>query len=211
MVSIILCTYNRAQLLPRTIRSVISQSYPHWQLIIIDDGSNDNTRHVVQQLQTKDKRILYHFQQNKGLAKARNAGLRKVKGAYICFVDSDDELSIDHLKKRVHYLTKNPSIDFIHGGMKLIGPKAKHYVVDLMNPKKKIHLSQCHIGGTFFFRKKVLLKISGFHPIPFGEDFDFYQRVEQYYSIKKVRFPTYMYHLDSENRLCDIFTETLMQ
>lgn len=211
MVSIILCTFNRASLLPNAIRSVQGQSYPDWELIVIDDGSTDNTRAVVRQFQGKDKRITYHFQTNKGLALARNAGLRRAKGSFICFVDSDDELTAAHLAKRVIYLSGHPAVDFLHGGMKLIGPKIKHYVVDMTDTKKKIHLSKCHIGGTFFFRKKILKKVKGFHPIPFGEDFDFYRRAADSYEVKKVRFPTYLYHLDSENRLCDFYTEKLLQ
>lgn len=211
MVSIILCTYNRDSLLPNAIRSVLHQSYPDWELIIIDDGSKDHTRSVVQQFQSKYKRISYHFQANAGLAKARNAGLRRAKGSFICFVDSDDELSAAHLEKRVRFLNEHPSIDFLHGGMKLIGPTEKQYVVDMTDTTKKIHLSKCHIGGTFFFRKKILKKVKGFQPIPFGEDFDFYLRVKEIFSIRKVRFPTYRYHLDSENRLCDIYTELLLK
>ena len=207
MVSIILCTYNRAALLPNAIRSVQLQSYQGWKLIIIDDGSTDNTREIVQKYQSKDKRIAYHFQQNKGLAEARNAGLRIAAGEYICFLDSDDELLPGHLEIRVKYLTVHSQIDFLHGGMKLIGPKSKQYVVDMTDTRKKIHLSKCHIGGTFFFRKTVLRKVKGFKPIPFGEDFDFYRRVERSFNVAKVSFPTYLYHLDSADRLCDIFTE----
>lgn len=211
MVSIILCTFDRAKLLPKAIASVLKQTRNDWELIIIDDGSKDNTRSVVKKFLDKDKRILYHFQTNKGLAKARNVGMQRANGDFICFVDSDDELASTHLEKRIHCLKKNPSVDFLHGGMKLIGPKEKYYVVDMTDPTKKIHLRKCHIGGTFFFRKKVLKKVQGFRAIPFGEDFDFFQRAEKYFLIKKVRFPTYIYHLDSENRLCDIFTKRLLK
>lgn len=209
MVSIILCTYNRANLLPNAIRSVQRQSQQEWELIIIDDGSNDTTYNIVKQFLQHDSRIIYVYQSNRGLANARNKGLAIATGDLICFVDSDDELTPDHLKKRMRYMEQHPSVDFIHGGMKLIGPKEKQYVADLTNPGKKIHLAKCHIGGTFFFRKKILKKVPGFKPIPFGEDFDFYMRVERYFTIRKVKFPTYLYHLDSENRLCDIFTDAL--
>ncbi len=209
MVSIILCTYNRARLIPAAIRSVVKQSYPDWELIIIDDGSSDGTHAVVKDFLREDKRIRYYFQKNKGLAAARNRGLANARGEFICFVDSDDALAPMHLKKRVDYFQRYPSVDFLHGGMTLIGPKKKRYVVDLTNKKKKIHLSRCHVGGTFFFRKTILKRIKGFRSIPFGEDFDLYKRVEKYFIIRKVGFPTYRYHLDSENRLCDLFTEEL--
>ncbi len=209
LVSIILCTYNRAHLLPDAIRSVLRQTYSRWELIVIDDGSIDDTRSLVENFQRKDKRILYHFQTNKGLAAARNAGLRRAKGLFIGFVDSDDEWTPAHVSLRVKYLRKHPAVDFLHGGMRLIGPKHKQYVVDMTDRKRKIHLRRCHIGGTFFFRNIVMKKTGGFRKIPFGEDFDFYERTARHFTVRKVGFPTYRYHLDSENRLCDLFTEKL--
>lgn len=206
-ISIILCTFNREDLLPRAIRSVLRQSFHDWELIIIDDGSRDHTKTLVQEFQNRDARIRYYYQTNKGLAKARNAGMKRARGEYICFVDSDDEIARDHLRKRLAYLQRRKEISFLHGGMKLIGPKKKHYVVDLTNPARKIHLRRCHIGGTFFFHKTILSKIPGFRAIPFGEDFDFFRRVEQLFAVKKVTYPTYRYHLDSADRLCDIFTD----
>ena len=209
MVSIILCTYNRAKLLPHAIRSVIKQTQKDWELIIIDDGSNDNTYNIVNKFLRQDSRIVYFYQNNQGLAKARNRGLAIATGAFICFVDSDDELTSHHLEKRLRYMERHSSVDLIHGGMKLIGPKEKHYVADITSPGKKIHLTKCHVGGTFFFRRKILKKVKGFKPISFGEDFDFYKRVERYWTIRKVTFPTYLYHLDSEDRLCDVFTDII--
>lgn len=210
MVSIILCTYNRAAVLPTAIRSVVQQTEHDWELIIIDDGSNDTTYNIVKQFLQNDPRIVYFYQNNQGLAHARNRGLTIATGDFICFVDSDDELTPMHLEKRLRYMKRSPAVDFIHGGMILIGPKKKHFVADVTNPGKKIHLSKCHIGGTFFFRRSILKKVTGFKPIPFGEDFEFYRRVERYFSIRKVQYPTYLYHLDSENRLCDIFTDVLI-
>lgn len=211
MVSIILCTYNRATLLPRAITSVVRQTIGEWELIIIDDGSRDATYRVAKQFFDTDQRIVYFYQSNCGLAQARNRGLQLATGNFVCFVDSDDELAPTHLEQRVKCLQRRPSVDFLHGGMKLIGPKEKQYVVDLTNPKKKIHLSKCHVGGTFFFRKEVLKKVPGFRAIPFGEDVDFYTRVKERFTVKKVNFPTYLYHLDVEDRLCDVYTKQLMK
>lgn len=211
MVSIILCTYNRASLLTNAIRSVQEQTYRDWELIIIDDGSTDKTKPLVRKFQSKDKRIIYHFQTNKGLAKARNEGIKQSTGDYLCFVDSDDELAPMHLETRLFCLSKNPSVDFLYGGMKLIGSKQQQYVVDMTDPSKKIHLSKCHVGGTFFFRRKVLRYVRTFQAMPFGEDFDFFRRAARRCSIKKVRYPTYIYHVDGEDRLCAQFTKKLLK
>ncbi|MHB1049229.1 MAG: glycosyltransferase family 2 protein [Bacteroidota bacterium] len=208
-VSVILCTYNRAALLPRAISSVLRQTYADWELIIIDDGSTDSTRSVVRKFIKDEKRIRYFYQKNKGLAGARNEGMRKAMGDFLTFLDSDDAYHPEHLHRRVLFLQRHADVDFLHGGMRLVGPKKKHYVVDMTDPAKKIHLRRCHVGGTFFFRRKIRSRVRTFSAIPFGEDFDFYRRAEQHFVIRKVGFPTYIYHLDSENRLCDIFTEKL--
>jgi len=209
MVSIILCTYNRGPLLPRVIESVLQQTFADWELIIIDDGSSDNTKKIIEPYFEQHQRIRYFFQENKGLALARNAGLAVARGEFITFVDSDDEYDPKHIELRIKFLLANQDVDMIHGGVKLIGPKEKYYVVDLSNPKKKIHLKNCHIGGTFFFRKEIVERIEGFREIPFGEDFDFYTRAKEYFVIHKVKYSTYLYHLEANDRLCDIFTNQL--
>lgn len=86
--SIILPTYNRAHLLPKAIKSVVDQTFGEWELIIVDDGSTDNTKAVVEAFQ--DERIRYIYQQNQERSVARNNGINHAKGTYICFLDSDD-------------------------------------------------------------------------------------------------------------------------
>lgn len=95
--SIILPTYNRHQLLIQSIQSVINQSYIRWQLIIVDDGSTDETNKIVQSY-LDDFRIVYYKQSNQGRSKARNLGLAKAQGDYICFLDDDDTYLDRHLE-----------------------------------------------------------------------------------------------------------------
>lgn len=86
--SIIIPTYNRAHLLPKAIQSVIEQSFTNWELIIVDDGSTDNTKEVISNF--KDVRIKYIYQSNQERSAARNTGIKNATGEYICFLDSDD-------------------------------------------------------------------------------------------------------------------------
>jgi glycosyltransferase involved in cell wall biosynthesis len=86
--SIIVPTYNRAHFLPKAIESVLSQTFEDWELVIVDDGSTDTTREVV--LAYQDPRIVYIYQENQERSAARNHGISKAKGEYICFLDSDD-------------------------------------------------------------------------------------------------------------------------
>ena len=89
--SIILPTFNRAHLLERAVKSVISQSFEDWELFIIDDGSIDNTESIARQLCKGGVRVRYHHSENKGAAAARNLGCSLASGSYLTFLDSDDE------------------------------------------------------------------------------------------------------------------------
>ena len=86
--SIIIPTYNRAHLLPIAIESVLNQTFTNWELVIVDDGSTDNTKAVVESF--NDDRIKYIWQENKERSAASNNGIGQSKGTYICFLDSDD-------------------------------------------------------------------------------------------------------------------------
>jgi len=95
--SIIISTYNRSFFLDKAIKSVISQSYKNWELIIVDDGSTDNTNEVVGKY-INDSRIKYWYQQNQERCVARNKGIKESQGEYICFLDSDDYFLECHLQ-----------------------------------------------------------------------------------------------------------------
>lgn len=103
--SIIIPTYNRASLLSETIRSVLRQTEENFELIIVDDGSTDNTKQVVNLF--TDHRIKYIYQENKERSAARNLGMRIAKAAWICFLDSDDEMKDEHLEVLKKFIITN--------------------------------------------------------------------------------------------------------
>ncbi len=113
--SIILPTYNRSHLISTAIASVIAQSVTDWELIIIDDGSTDNTKEVV--FSFKDPRIMYGFQENKGRSIARNAGLHIARGTWICFLDSDDWYLEDHLESFENGMKDHPQAEIFKTGV----------------------------------------------------------------------------------------------
>lgn len=86
--SVIIPTYNRANFIGKAIESLLAQTFAQWELVIVDDGSTDNTKEIVQSY--KDPRINYVFQKNAERCAARNNGIEKALGKYICFLDSDD-------------------------------------------------------------------------------------------------------------------------
>ena len=96
--SIILPSFNRSDVINQTIQSVIYQTYENWELIIVDDGSTDNTKKIVDEIKNTESRIKYIYQQNEERSSARNNGINNAKGDFICFIDSDDLFDENHLK-----------------------------------------------------------------------------------------------------------------
>ncbi|WML36751.1 glycosyltransferase family 2 protein [Clostridium sp. OS1-26] len=104
LVSIIMPCYNSENYIEEAIKSVIGQTYENWELIIIDDCSNDNSISIVKKYCMQDKRILfYQNEKNIGTAKTRNKGVEFAKGQYIAFLDSDDIWYKEKLNKQVFF------------------------------------------------------------------------------------------------------------
>lgn len=108
LVSIITPTYNCGRFISETIESVLAQSYPNWEMLIVDDCSTDNTKEIVEQYQQKDSRIKYYcFEKNSGAAVARNTALKMAKGRWIAFLDSDDLWKPQKLEHQLEFMVKN--------------------------------------------------------------------------------------------------------
>lgn len=105
MVSVIIPSYNRADKILPAVESVLNQTYTDLELIIVDDGSGDNTKEVIESI--NDSRIRYVYQENAGACAARNNGINQAKGEYIAFHDSDDIWHKDKLEKQMDALLKN--------------------------------------------------------------------------------------------------------
>lgn len=105
MVSVIIPSYNRADKILPAVESVLNQTYTDLELIIVDDGSGDNTKEVIESI--NDSRLRYVYQENAGACAARNNGINQAKGEYIAFHDSDDIWHKDKLEKQMDALLKN--------------------------------------------------------------------------------------------------------
>ncbi len=111
LVSIILPTYNRANTISKAIASVIKQTYNNWELIIWDDGSVDSTKDIIDKF--NDNRILYFWDNNRGVATARNCAIENSSGEYIAFLDSDDQWTKNKLTTQMNVFHNHQSIDFL--------------------------------------------------------------------------------------------------
>ncbi len=112
-ISIIIPTYNRSNILiDISIKSVLQQNYNNWELLIIDDGSTDDTSALCKKLTEEDKRISYFYQQNSGQGVARNFGIKKSLGEFILLLDSDDYILPDMIKNHIDLIEAN-NYDYI--------------------------------------------------------------------------------------------------
>jgi glycosyltransferase involved in cell wall biosynthesis len=110
LVSIVIPTYNYCRYLPRALQSCIDQSYENLEIIVIDDGSTDNTKALVKNLVN---RVTYVYQENQGVSAARNRGLEMATGEFIAFLDADDYLTGDSIKERLGILLKERGMGFV--------------------------------------------------------------------------------------------------
>lgn len=115
-ISIVLPVYNAEKNISVLIDSVINQTITDWNLIIVDDGSSDNTLDIIQKFSNTDRRITIFSQKNSGPATARNFGISKVKTPYITFIDADDKIREDYLELLLYPIKENPIIDLVCGG-----------------------------------------------------------------------------------------------
>lgn len=194
LVSIIMPTYNRADLLPRSISSVLRQSEIRWELIIIDDGSVDDTKAILSPYLRQDARLRYIRRPHRGVYSALNSGIRLARGKYLMILGSDDELTQSHINRRVTFLGQRPTVDLLHGGMRIIGSP---YVIDKDNPEKKIHLNNCAVSGTFFGKRTVFQALRGFQVRRYGGDAAFLAEARKQFEVTAVSWPTYIYHRDT--------------
>lgn len=114
LVSIVIPTKNRVGMLPETLASVRAQTYPHWEAIVVDDGSIDGTDRLVESMAAQDGRVRYLRRERRprGASVCRNIGVSAAQGTYVLFLDSDDLLAPLCLARRVEIMEQNPDLDF---------------------------------------------------------------------------------------------------
>jgi teichuronic acid biosynthesis glycosyltransferase TuaG len=127
LISIIMPAYNSERYIGDAIKSVIGQTYQHWELVVIDDGSRDNTIRVAEELSRADNRIkLYTNKKNQGVSATRNRGISLASGDWIAFLDSDDMWVKDKLEKQVVHSQKL-CVDFLFTGSSFINEEGDFY------------------------------------------------------------------------------------
>ena len=164
LVSIITPAFNSAKYISETIQSVLNQTYDNWELLIVDDGSLDNTVDIVKRFTKQDNRIhLYRLKSNSGPAVSRNKGITEAKGQYIAFLDADDLWKPEKLETQLNFM-KSENCDICFSSYELINEKGFPLnklvkAVPVLNYKKL--LKSNYVGNlTGIYNAVVLGKIT---------------------------------------------------
>ncbi len=153
-VSVVIATFNRAEYLPATIDSVLHQTFRDFELIVVDDGSTDNTRAL---LEGYGSRLKYLYQSNGGSSSARNLGVRHAKAAWIAFQDSDDLSLPNHLASLYGYVSKSPACGMVFAnGNYLSGAPQSRGKQTIIQPSKSRQLAERGVRLVDLFEKSIL-------------------------------------------------------
>ncbi len=186
IVSIVMPTYNRAELISNAIDSVLKQEFNSWELLVIDNESTDNTKQIVTKYLETDHRIKYHFIKKSltpGLSEYLNYGIKVAIGKYIARLDDDDEWCDNYkLTKQVNFLDENLDYNLVGGGAIMVDNNKKElykfFKRQLDEEIRKTALFACPFWhSTVLFRKSIIDIIGGYKNIRFGEDWEFWLRI----------------------------------
>lgn len=199
-VSVVLPTFNRANTLGKAIQSVLSQTYENLELIVVDDGSTDNTEEVVRSF--SDRRIRYiSLGRNKGAGVARNTGIDVARGEYIACQDDDSEWLPEKLEKQIKAFEKAlPNVGIVYTGTYVIDPDIdsgkRFYLPHPHLIQKEGYIYKQFLEGMFIVQPSVVIRKECFktvgmydEKIPSREDWDMWIRLSKYYDFKFIDEP----------------------
>lgn len=180
LVSIVVPCYNQAQYLDESLQSIADQTYTHWECIIVNDGSPDNTEAVARKWEAKDARFIYLHKENGGVSSARNVGIEKGNGEFILTLDADDKYDPTFLEKALNKLLANTELGIVSSWGQYF-TNDKQFQVFKSNAKTVtdfLFYNGINMGSSLF-RKVCWKQVGGYDTNPRNgyEDWEFYLRV----------------------------------
>jgi len=201
-ISAIIPTYNNAEYIEEAINSILAQSHPVDEIIVVDDGSSDNTETLVRAIEQKTDMLSYTKQHNQGPSAARNHGIELANGDWVAFLDADDRWPKDKIALQIAALQREPSLQLIAGDMaetdqqgnvQVESVLAKHQLLEpfqrlagrALNNALTALVSKNFIPtGTVLVKRSALNQAGGFNPdIRFGEDLELWAKIACHHPI----------------------------
>ena len=174
IISIIIPCYNHGIYIDEAIKSVEEYKFDNYEIIIINDGSTDDyTNKRLIELKSEGYNVI--FQENKGLGRTRNNGIRLAKGKYILPLDADNKIKPDYILKAINILDSEPSISIVYSDRKLFGNSDESFIVGEFSIEKIVNCN--YIDACAIFRKSLWEQVGGYDdkmPVQGWEDWDFW-------------------------------------
>ena len=182
--SIIMPVYNSGQFLSSAVKSVLEQSFQDFELIVINDGSTDNSRQVIQSF--NDRRIVYlENERNSGIVFSRNKGLKKAKGSFIGMLDADDIAYRDKFEKQIRFLTENPDFGMVGSWVRFINMQGKRIRGGWKLKATPEEIPAIMLFKNYFLQSAVLYRKECLDNFSFSEGFDILEDYLIWYHILK--------------------------
>ncbi|MCR2807402.1 glycosyltransferase family 2 protein [Paenibacillus soyae] len=208
-VSVVIPSFNRAKTIWKALDSVLNQTYPIAEIIIVDDNSQDDTETVVNSYREKHPNITYYKHSvNRGGGAARNTGIELSKGRYIAFLDSDDEWLENKIEKQMKLVStlKDKNIGMVYTGIYNVyinqGNRVSKYSPNRYKDIMYGLLCENFIGSTsvVLCSKEALLAIGGFDvTLPSCQDWDLYLKIAERYDVVGVEEPLIRYYIHDDS------------
>jgi glycosyltransferase involved in cell wall biosynthesis len=184
LISVVIPSYNHAKYLSRAIESVLTQSYRNFEIVVVDDGSSDNTRQVAESF----SQVKYVYQHNQGLSAARNTGIDNSAGKYLLFLDADDWLTVDTLTKNYKLIKEHPDAAFVSGGHIKISDNGDiiEEVKDVVTENHYLNLLQGNYIGmhaTVLYARWIFDEFRYDTSLRACEDYDLYMKIARKYPV----------------------------
>ena len=199
LVSVVIPTYNRADTVGYAINSALNQTYTDIEILVIDDGSTDQTAQIISQF---GSRIKYFYKDNGGVSSARNLGIRKSTGEMIAFLDSDDEWLPNKIERQLRFMHENPDFGMVLCDCNFINSK-RHITGKSSRRKDLPHdgfiledvlLSPSLLPSSVLIKKSILIDIGGFdETLKTAEDLDLHLKIANNYKISLRTEPLFNY------------------
>lgn len=211
LVSIVLPVYNGEDYLREALDSVLAQTWPEWELIVVNDGSTDATAAIVEEYARRDGRIVAVHQANQKLPGALNAGFRRARGEFLTWTSADNRLRPAFLERLVRELRERPEVDMVYADYDLIDGRGaplrgSDWCVPFQDPPGSEHIRPTgdvsmlnlvdgnYVGAAFLYRDRVARLVGGYATRFFTcEDYDFFMRVNERLALRRARTREILY------------------
>ncbi|MFW6008263.1 MAG: glycosyltransferase family 2 protein [archaeon] len=187
LISVLICVYNEEDEIEGCLKSVLNQTYQHFEIIIVDDGSVDKTSKIIKKI--KDKRIKYYYKKNEGLTKSLNYGLKFCKGEFIARLDADNRCVKNRFEKQINYFEKNPEVVLVGGLSKKTISSTKEIIsekISKLNITKQLMIGPTIPHSSIMVKGNILRNEKYDETFRTSQDYELYVRLASKYKIVKL-------------------------